>query len=184
MSSPPNESAAGDSGPPIVPRTADLRSGPERLSLGSLGACPARLLPCSDLHADAILRRYHMIADCHRAEMNRELSPAERALVQWVVEHSAAEPQALLAQIPHLHVVGSCGCGCPTIELALASTPRPQVVGYPVAEAQGHSPEGVLVGVIVFANAGVLTELEIYSITGEGPYSLPSPESLTPVPIE
>jgi hypothetical protein len=113
----------------------------------------------------------------------RVLSPAEEELLRWVVQHSAAEPKPYLEQIPKLRVVGYCGCGCPTVDLALASTARSEAIGYPIAEADGHSPEGVYVGVIVFANDGVLSMLEVYSVTGEGgPYTLPRPEALTAAP--
>jgi hypothetical protein len=52
-----------------------------------------------------------------------------------------------------------------------------------MADAEGSSPEGVRVGVIVHVREGEISELEVYSVTGEkNAFSLPKPESLEPWP--
>lgn len=125
------------------------------------------------------------MTDDLRAKINRELTATESDLLAWVVEHSADDPHPFLTQIPNLRVVGRCSCGCPTIELALSRRPHPrEIVAQLVAEADGNSPEGIPVGVLVFAKDGVLSELEVYSRSGEGPFSLPSPDALSPAPPE
>ena len=120
-----------------------------------------------------------------RAEVRRNLTSAERELLRWVLEHSAAEPEPYLEQIPRLRVVGQCGCGCPTVDLVLEGEPHSgDKAARLIAEADGQSPEGVPVGVLVFAKDAVPSVLEVYSITGDAPFSLPLPDALTPAPPE
>ena len=47
-----------------------------------------------------------------------------------------------------------------------------------LADVDGTSPEGVLVGVLVHDREGLLSELEVYSMTGDAPYALPHIEDL------
>jgi hypothetical protein len=52
-----------------------------------------------------------------------------------------------------------------------------------IVDAEGSSPERVRVGVIVHVREGEISELEVYSVTGEEHvFSLPKPESLVPWP--
>lgn len=80
--------------------------------------------------------------------------------------------------IESLHVVSTCGCGCPTVDFALHSG-RKVGASHIVAEAGGKSPEGISVGVILHAREGELSELEVYSNQGlDLPFDLPHSESL------
>jgi hypothetical protein len=120
-----------------------------------------------------------------RAKIRRDLNSAERDLLRWVLKRSAAEPERYLEQIPRLRVVGRCGCGCPTVDLALEGQPHSRdAVARLIAEAEGQSPEGISVGVLVFAKDEVLSVLEVYSVAGDALFSLPSPDALAPAPPE
>jgi hypothetical protein len=74
-------------------------------------------------------------------------------------------------------VVSKCSCGCPTIDL--------QVEGYeskPVSlilSAEGFSPDGTPVGVILHVRNGLLAELEVYSQDATKFFELPKIDSLT-----
>ena len=118
-----------------------------------------------------------------RAAVRRDLSAAERGLLWWMVEHGTADPAAYRGQLPRLRVIGRCTCGCPTVELGVdGESPPADEVSRLVADAEGLSPDGLPVGVLLFARAGVLSELEVYSASGEGPIRLPVPDTLTPSP--
>jgi hypothetical protein len=125
------------------------------------------------------------MSEVNRAKVRRELTVAERELLRWALEHSAQEPEISREQIPQLRVVGRCGCGCPSVDLALEGQPHSRDTPLRlIAQADGRSPEGVPVGVLVFARGSVLSGLEVYSITGEVPISLPLPAALVPAPPE
>jgi hypothetical protein len=125
------------------------------------------------------------MTEVNRAKVRRELTGTERELLRWALEHSAHEPELYRDQIPQLRVVGRCGRGCPSVDLALEGQPHSHDTPVRlIAQADGQSPEGVPVGVLVFARGAVLSGLEVYSITGEVPISLPRPAALVPAPAE
>jgi hypothetical protein len=88
--------------------------------------------------------------------------------------------KAYLDQIPRARVVSRCSCGCPTVDLALDGHLSKRAGGSTIlADVQGRSPEGALVGVIVHGREGELSELEVYSIDGlANRFSLPTPDLL------
>ena len=48
-----------------------------------------------------------------------------------------------------------------------------------IADAEGRSPEGISVGVILHCREGRLSELEVYPIDEvKGPFALPNPSTL------
>jgi hypothetical protein len=116
------------------------------------------------------------------ATVNRPLSIDERELICWLIDHGGCEASGFASQIAETRVIGYCGCGCPTIDLEVGRAPRansgvPQVL----ADFVGETPEGLQVGVILFAKEGRLSELEVYSLSGhEKPFSLPTIRSLKP----
>jgi hypothetical protein len=68
----------------------------------------------------------------YREPLVRPLTPYERDLIRWLIEHSRLkEANRLLPQIDRLSVVSRCNCGCPTIDLALdgkaCSAKRPRM---------------------------------------------------------
>jgi hypothetical protein len=108
----------------------------------------------------------------------RSLSQEEISLLEWLLSHKRSDVWQYRAQIPKLRVVSRCGCGCPTIDFAMGTTRR-DGPSHIISDAEGSSPEGVRVGVMVHAREGEISELEVYSVTSEkNAFSLPKPESL------
>lgn len=114
----------------------------------------------------------------HTPIERRSLSETERILLEWLLERGGPSAAKYKAQLTHLHVVSRCACGCPTVDFALHSGPK---VGASelVSEADGTTPEGVAVGIILHAREGELSELEVYSKSGlDVSFTLPRPELL------
>jgi hypothetical protein len=108
----------------------------------------------------------------------RSLSPEEAALVEWLVEHGRPDASQYRWQIPKLRVFSKCGCGCPTIDFAIGET-RKVGSSHIIADGEGKSPEGAAVGIILHVREGEISELEVYSITGEATiFTLPNPDSI------
>ena len=82
-----------------------------------------------------------------------------------------------LGQLPRVQVVGGCCCGCPSIDLAVGDKSREGSVA-PVIVADAESPEGVPVGVILWARGGALSGLEVHPWNGSDTIRIPAVESL------
>jgi hypothetical protein len=104
----------------------------------------------------------------------RKLSEKERVLLEQLLFHGTAEAKAYVEQLPCVTVASRCGCGCPTIDLAvgdrIASLASPTVI---LSEAGGISPEGISFGVILHGREGLLSELEVYPIERDAVFTLP-----------
>jgi hypothetical protein len=116
----------------------------------------------------------------------RPLTDAERALLRWLLTRGAEITGtdaklagSFLPQLAALQVVGRCGCGCPTVDLALG-VPELAVPGVTatLADVEGRSPEGTEIGVILRASDGRLRELELYPRDGQVPFTIPGEEEL------
>ena len=114
----------------------------------------------------------------------RDLTEQERQLLGWLLDHAESDSSLYSAQLIDARVVSVCGCGCPTIDLGIRGAPAPKSGSSILADYYGMSPEDLLVGVIVHARDGFLSELEVYDVKGEakGPFSLPTLDSLTLTP--
>jgi hypothetical protein len=89
-------------------------------------------------------------------------------LLEWLLRHGTSEAPAYLDQLPRVSVIARCGCGCPTIELAVGGrAARPSSPSTILTDAAGKSPEGVGVGIIVHGREDLISELEIYSLAGD-----------------
>ena len=107
-------------------------------------------------------------------KQDRPLGARERALLADLLARDAST-SPYLAQLDRLRVVARCDCGCPSVEFALPGTPRAaDSLAAPVVDAEARTPEGEPVGILVFAADGQLTQLEVYSFSGEA-CSLPEP---------
>ena len=110
---------------------------------------------------------------------NRPLSDAERVLIEWLLDNGIPEAKAYKRHLSDIHVSSTCSCGCPTIDLATGNeTERTTGPSQILADAEGLSPEGVPVNVILHAREGELSELEVFAIDGASQFSLPLPEKL------
>ena len=104
----------------------------------------------------------------------RELSEKERVLLEQLLLHGKAESTTDVEQLSRVTVASRCGCGCPTIDLAVAGRIAPP--GSPsviLSDGGGVSPEGISFGVILHGREGLLSELEVYPIEGDAVFTLP-----------
>jgi hypothetical protein len=62
----------------------------------------------------------------------RELTSKERLLLERLLLHGTAESRGYIEQFPEVTVASRCGCGCPTVDLAVggrvASLRSPSVI--------------------------------------------------------
>jgi hypothetical protein len=120
-----------------------------------------------------------MTAPTHgsRRQEWRQLTPAESGLLTWFLNGTDAGRQ-YLGQVSTVRVVGSCSCGCPTIDFAAPhETTAAEGASTIVADGYGLLPEGGKVGVIVHVRDAWISELEIYSMDAKRPCGLPSLDS-------
>jgi hypothetical protein len=110
----------------------------------------------------------------------RELNKEERLLLEWLIANGNADARQYASQLATISVVGTCTCGCPTIDLAAVDSEQQKTApSHILADFVGKTPEGIEVGVILHAREGAISELEVYAIPEvTGPFSLPSIESL------
>ncbi len=102
-------------------------------------------------------------------------------LLTWLLEHGEPGATDYLSQIPLVRVVGQCGCGCPTLDLAVAGKEATRGSRSTiVADCCGTTPEGAFIGVMVHVREGILSELEAYSLSDLKKFSFPRPENLKP----
>ena len=107
-------------------------------------------------------------------EEHRDLSAREVDLIRWLL--TITNHSEFIEQIGKTRVITKCGCGCRTIDL--------QVEGYEAKSgalnlsAQGFSPEGVPVDVILHVRHGLISELEVYAMDGSKEFALPEVDSL------
>ena len=102
-----------------------------------------------------------------RPELPRRLLPEERATLIALLNHADFDGRdALLEQVDTARVDWYCACGCATVNLIVdpqapsaGKTYRPIPNEADVLDANGEN----IGGVIVFADEGYLSNLEIYS---------------------
>ena len=108
----------------------------------------------------------------------RSLSAEELALVEWLVDHGRPDAHEYRSQISKLRVVSKCGCGCPSIDFAIGTTKKAGG-SHIIADGHGKSPDCADVGIILHVREGEISELEVYSATGEPTtFSLPMLDSI------
>jgi hypothetical protein len=107
----------------------------------------------------------------------RPLTADEHDLIEAMLGAVRSGVGRYIGQLESAKVVGGCGCGCPSIDLSTASgvadkSPTPVIL------ADAESPEGVSVGVILWARGGCLSGLEVHPWDGSDVIRLPHPETL------
>lgn len=109
----------------------------------------------------------------------RPLASNERQLLERLLRRCTIMPDLWLDQLSTVTVASRCGCGCPTLDLAVGGREAAHSSGTTIlAEAGGTSPEGVDFGIILHAREGILSELEVYPLTDSGVFSLPPIDEL------
>lgn len=105
---------------------------------------------------------------------DRDLAVREIDLIQWLL--TGTNNLEFIEQIEKTRVITRCDCGCRTIDLKVEGY-KPRSVGVNLS-AQGFSPEGVPVDVVLHVRHGLLSELEIYAMDGTEKFSLPEVDRL------
>jgi hypothetical protein len=101
-------------------------------------------------------------------------------LTRWLLDHGIPEAAAHLAELPHARVVARCPCGCVSVDFAIAGREAPLTAGLQVlADYEWRDAEGRQAGIFVFARAGQLAGLEVYTLHPDASIDvLPAPEAL------
>ena len=98
---------------------------------------------------------------------DRPLTTEEATLVQWLLEHGYPDGPTFLSQLAFCRVVSRCPCGCASIDFAIDGAVPPAGAGMNIlADYQWQADDGAHLGVFVFAKAGLLAGLEIWSVDG------------------
>ena len=111
--------------------------------------------------------------------MRRSATAAERQIVNWLLRNAATTPEAdsFLVQVPDLRVVGGCSCGCPSVDFQVGGQDS---VAFIIADAEGTSPEGHPVGVLLWAKDDRISGLEVYPFQNTEHFGLPDLATLKP----
>lgn len=128
-------------------------------------------------------RRSSVIArDPGATTMERPLSETERSLIRWLLEHGTAGAANYLGQLDQTRVASQCPCGCPTVDLAVGEAPPSVGDKEILSDYQWVDRGDARFGVFVYARAGLLAGLEVWSIDGrEMPSHLPDTTELRPL---
>src|SRR5688572_958695 len=100
-------------------------------------------------------------------EGNRQLTPHERRLARWMLEHGSPEAAAFLSQLDEAEVTPwKCKCGCASINFQIRGRPEALAGVHPIAEFV-FGTDATLSGIFVFVSDGVLGGLEVYGLAGD-----------------
>ncbi len=110
----------------------------------------------------------------------RELTARERGVLDLLLTRPFPGREALLEQAKTVRTSGlSCTCGCPSFSLKPdLSLPAAKVIDRVPSDAHGSDPGGSEVGVLLFADDGYLSGVEIHDWDGSGYAGLPDPSAL------
>lgn len=114
-------------------------------------------------------------------EPRSALSGVARALLDAMLAHDVPSAPALRAQAGSVLARSGCTCGCGTLDLEVTDPDAP-VAGlhgtFPI-EGEVHDDDGTPVaGLLLFADEGRLSSLEIFSYADDG-FPLPSLDRVT-----
>ena len=110
----------------------------------------------------------------------RPLNERERAILELLLEREFPGRDELRVQAASAMTAGpSCTCGCPSFSLQPdRSLPPAPVTERMPTDAHGTDPGGNQIGVLLFVDDGYLSEVEIYSLAGDGFAGLPDRDAL------
>ncbi len=111
-------------------------------------------------------------------DIARPIADEERDLIEALLGAVGAGAVRYVGQLENLMVVGTCGCGCPSVDLHVDGRDRRSRPS-PLVLADAETPDGTPVGVILWAADGTLSGLEVHAWDGRGRVHLPKPEALT-----
>jgi len=107
--------------------------------------------------------------------MDRALTDAERAVVEWMLGGDFEGVEDYRGQVAGIRVRGGCRCGCPSVDFVVPGTG----LGSPLPR-EGWI-RGEAVEITLFAKGGRLTGLEQTDYVGSRP-TLPDPADLVDSP--
>jgi hypothetical protein len=117
----------------------------------------------------------------------RDLTRAEREVLEFLLSADFAGADRLRAQIPHCRVVAVWAAGQPSVDLAVPETVAPAQVpdGEIPAGAEVRDGAGQYVGeVLVWVEGGCLSAIEYAWVTDEAPDRLPDVSSMKLVRLQ
>ena len=118
----------------------------------------------------------------HPIPDDRPLTPEERSLIKWMLEHGIPTARDFVSQLAEARVVTRCCCGCASLDFAIGGKVPPAGTGMVTLADYTYQSAGELFGVFVFEQAGLLAGLEVYSLEGQTtPIRLPCVEQLQPL---
>jgi len=104
----------------------------------------------------------------------RPLSSEERALVEFLLSAEFPGRDQLNSQLGFAEVVGTCECGCGTVNLAVTGPAARAVCREPIpVEAHGTG-----IQVLLFVRGGLVCSLEIVDFEDKRPLPYPRPRDL------
>lgn len=111
---------------------------------------------------------------------DRPLSRAEYQLADRMLRLAGAAGEAFLPQLARARVVSRCGCGCVSVDLAVAGEAAP-AGGLHILGDFEFDDGGVPAGIFIFEQGGVLAGVEVWAMGGDTPTRLPVPDALRPL---
>jgi hypothetical protein len=114
---------------------------------------------------------------------DRPLTVAEETLVRWLLQNGTGQASSFLPQLSEERVVSRCYCGCASIDFAIDGVKPVTGSGIDIlADYVWQTEDGLRFGVFVFARAGLLAGLEVWSVDGLAPaVTLPKIGQLRPL---
>ena len=111
---------------------------------------------------------------------NRELTPTERHLVDWMLKNGLPEARVFLPQLDFARVTSwHCPCGCACINFSIEGQAAP-TGGLRILSDFLWGSDDDLNGIFLFQKDGILSGIEVYGLSGDAPQTLPVPEELRP----
>ncbi|MFF5293374.1 hypothetical protein [Paractinoplanes globisporus] len=105
------------------------------------------------------------------ADTSRLLNNDELAIVAALLDLPFLDGARLRPQIADLRVVGTCGCGCPTVDFRTGPDGLELIADARVAGTDGDA-------ILLYGHDGVLDRLEYFWVGGPPPAGWPAPEML------
>ena len=98
-------------------------------------------------------------------EYRRNLNDDEHRILHSIL---SIEKSSLFESIDKLKVVGRCGCGqCPTVLFGYNFEDKFIINQNLLFDYIGKTSENELVGILIFGNENIVSELEFYSTDGQ-----------------
>lgn len=121
-----------------------------------------------------------MDAKLQAAQANRPLTPHERRLATWLLEHGNSSAAGFLDQLALAEVTPyRCACGCASIDFKIRDRAEAPPGVHILATFQ-FMQDGLHCGIFIYSSNGILSGMEVTGYDGDAPRTLPEPEDLIP----